>query len=61
MFLQQPSILLTPLAFGLIVDWTGSFRIAWQVLAAFVLIGALVLFGIREPRPESNTATSRSS
>jgi MFS family permease len=61
MFLQQPSILLTPLAFGLIVDWTGSFRIAWQVLAAFVLIGALVLFGIREPRPESSIALSRSS
>jgi MFS family permease len=61
MFLQQPALLLAPLAFGALVDWTGSFRIAWQVLAAFVVIGALLLFGIREAKPELDHAVARSS
>lgn len=42
----------TPL-FGHIVDSTGSYRLAWQILAAAVTVGiAAMMFFLKEPRQE---------
>ncbi len=42
----------TPL-FGYVVDATGSYSIAWQLLAAAILVGILALaFFLQEPKPE---------
>ena len=39
-----------PPLFGYIVDTSGSYRIAWQFLAAMGLVGMVLLFFVRESR-----------
>lgn len=41
--------------FGLIVDRTGSFRIAWLAVAAVTLLGSFLISRVRE-RPKGSTA-----
>lgn len=39
----QPGIVLGPLLFGLVVDATQSFRLAWALLAAALIVATLIL------------------
>lgn len=51
--IQQPGILAGPFLFGLVVDLTGSFRLAWILLAGFLGTAMLIMTAARE----STTAT----
>jgi cyanate permease len=48
--INQPGILLGPWAFGLLVDATGSYRIAWTVLGVLLCLAALLITRAAEPR-----------
>ncbi len=46
--IQQPGILLGPFLFGRIVDATASFRLAWLLVAGFLLLAMLTVATVRE-------------
>ena len=47
--------LLGPPAFGLTVEWTGSYAVAWVILALLILVGTLSILRV----PESSTIEAR--
>ena len=47
--------LLGPPAFGLVVEWTGSYAMAWIILALLILAGTLSILRV----PESSTIEAR--
>lgn len=58
LMIQQPGILIGPFLFGLVVDLTGSFRLAWLLVAGFMGTALLIMLATRElpritPRPPS--------
>ena len=50
MTLNQPAIVAGPWVFGLLVDMTGSYRLGWTAVAAGLLLGALAISRVKEPR-----------
>jgi MFS family permease len=48
--LIQPGQLAGPFIFGLIVDATGSFRLAWVMLSAMLALAAVAIFVVSGPR-----------
>jgi ACS family hexuronate transporter-like MFS transporter len=46
--IQQPGILAGPFLFGLVADLTGSFRLAWILLAGFLGTAMLIMSAARE-------------
>jgi MFS transporter, ACS family, hexuronate transporter len=46
--IQQPGILAGPFLFGLVADLTGSFRLAWILLAGFLATAMLILSAARD-------------
>jgi MFS family permease len=48
--INQPAIVLGPWMFGLFVDATGSYRLAWSVLAVLLLLAAGLITRASEPR-----------
>ena len=50
LMIQQPGILAGPFLFGLVVDATGSFRLAWLLMAGF-LLGAMAIISTTHERP----------
>ena len=47
--------LLGPPAFGLAVEWSGSYGVAWHILALLVLVGTLAILRV----PESSAVAQR--
>ena len=48
LMIEQPGILVGPYLFGLVVDHTGSFRLAWLLVAGFLVVAALIMTRVRE-------------
>jgi MFS family permease len=48
LMIQQPGIIAGPFLFGLVADLTGSFRLAWIVLAGFLAAAMLIVSAARE-------------
>ena len=46
--IQQPGILAGPFLFGLVADLTGSFRLAWILLAGFLATAMLIMSAARD-------------
>ncbi len=55
MMISQIGIFAGPFAFGLAVDLTRSYRIAWALVALVLVLAAAVLRQVREPRREDAT------
>jgi MFS family permease len=51
LMIQQPGILAGPFLFGLVADVTGSFRLAWIVLAGFLAAAMLIMSAAGETVP----------
>ncbi len=51
LMIQQPGILAGPFVFGLVADLTGSFRLAWVLLAAFLATAMVIVSASRESIP----------
>ncbi|MBJ7603870.1 MAG: MFS transporter [Candidatus Dormibacteraeota bacterium] len=51
LMIQQPGILAGPFVFGLVADLTGSFRLAWVLLAAFLATAMVIMSASRESIP----------
>lgn len=51
LMIQQPGILAGPFLFGLVADITGSFRLAWVLLAGFLGTAILIISRARETVP----------
>jgi sugar phosphate permease len=51
--LAQLGAVIFPPIFGYIVDFSGSFKTSWIVLAGFIFIGIIVLGFVKEPISES--------
>jgi MFS family permease len=51
LMIQQPGSLIGPFLFGLLVDMTGSFRLAWVLLAGFLGAAVLIMSAVRENLP----------
>lgn len=51
LMIQQPGIVAGPFLFGLVADLTGSFRLAWVLLAAYLVIAILILAAARDSVP----------
>lgn len=51
LMIQQPGILAGPFLFGLVADLTGSFRLAWILLAGFLAAAMLIISAARESIP----------
>ncbi len=58
---NQPGILLGPWLFGLVVDATGSFQVAWTGLAALLVVSAGLITRAAEPRSDHPARTGPSS
>lgn len=56
LMIQYPGILGGPFVFGLVVDTTGSFRLAWLVLAGLLGIAVLIMSAVRETPQLEGTA-----
>jgi LPXTG-motif cell wall-anchored protein len=56
----QTGAIIGPMAIGLSIDKTGSFGIAWYMLAGAALLGALLLIGLRNKSelPKNETITA---
>ncbi|HXC79236.1 MAG TPA: MFS transporter, partial [Candidatus Acidoferrum sp.] len=48
LMIQQPGILIGPFLFGLVVDMSGSFRLAWLLVAGFMGAAMLIMMATRE-------------
>ncbi|MDQ6901328.1 MAG: MFS transporter, partial [Candidatus Dormibacteraeota bacterium] len=51
LMIQQPGILAGPFVFGLVADLTGSFRLAWVLLAIFLATAMVIISASRESIP----------
>lgn len=51
LMIQQPGILAGPFLFGLVADLTGSFRLAWVLLAGFLMAAILIVSRARDTLP----------
>jgi MFS transporter, ACS family, aldohexuronate transporter len=55
LMIQQPGILIGPFLFGTVVDKTGSFRLGWLLVAAFLASAALLIVVGRETGREADS------
>jgi MFS family permease len=55
MTIAQVGIFAGPFAFGILVERAGSYRVAWVVVAAALVVPALILRKVREPATVGRT------
>lgn len=56
--IQQPGVLIGPFLFGLVVDLTSSFRLAWLLVALLLGVAILIMFAARDASHLNATTTA---